>query len=93
MAFSTAKSAASGGRVLMCGASLEPVRFVLHDFGWAHSAFRLTIHKFKCICYSHQVYYKQLCRKCQVGFNPYRVESILCKVPLTCPFPRRVAAI
>lgn len=27
-----------------------------------------------------QVYYKQLCRKCQVGFNPYRVESILCKV-------------
>lgn len=26
MAFSTAKSAASGGRVLMCGASLEPVR-------------------------------------------------------------------
>lgn len=30
MAFSTAKSAASGGRVLMCGASLEPVRFVLH---------------------------------------------------------------
>lgn len=26
MAFSTANSAASGGRVLMCGASLEPVR-------------------------------------------------------------------
>ncbi|XP_049599243.1 zygote arrest protein 2.L isoform X5 [Syngnathus scovelli] len=26
-----------------------------------------------------QVYYKQLCRKCQVGFNPYRVESIICK--------------
>lgn len=22
---------------------------------------------------------KQLCRKCQVGFNPYRVEPILCK--------------
>lgn len=30
--------------------------------------------------HSHQVYYKQLCRKCQLGFNPYRVESILCKV-------------
>lgn len=28
------------------------------------------------------MYYKQLCRKCQVGFNPYRVEAILCKVPL-----------
>ncbi|KAG7515462.1 hypothetical protein JOB18_008679 [Solea senegalensis] len=26
-----------------------------------------------------QVYYKQLCRKCQVGFNPYRVEPIICK--------------
>lgn len=26
------------------------------------------------------MYYKQLCRKCQVGFNPYRVEPILCKV-------------
>lgn len=27
-----------------------------------------------------QVYFKQLCRKCQNGFNPYRVESIQCKV-------------
>ncbi|KAI4803946.1 hypothetical protein KUCAC02_025591 [Chaenocephalus aceratus] len=26
-----------------------------------------------------EVYYKQLCRKCQVGFNPYRLEPILCK--------------
>lgn len=32
------------------------------------------------LIYLCQVYYKQLCRKCQVGFNPYRVESILCKV-------------
>lgn len=32
------------------------------------------------------MYYKQLCRKCQVGFNPYRVESILCKVYLTTSF-------
>ncbi|XP_072301973.1 zygote arrest protein 2.L-like [Eucyclogobius newberryi] len=32
-----------------------------------------------CISGSSKVYYKQLCRKCQVGFNPYRVESILCK--------------
>lgn len=31
------------------------------------------------------MYYKQLCRRCQVGFNPYRVESIVCKVPFT-PF-------
>ncbi|KAG7267519.1 hypothetical protein CRUP_003418 [Coryphaenoides rupestris] len=27
-----------------------------------------------------QVYYKQLCRKCQMGLNPYKVESILCQV-------------
>lgn len=33
MAFSTAKSATSGGRVLMCGASPEPVKcvcFIMH---------------------------------------------------------------
>ncbi len=27
-----------------------------------------------------QVYFKQLCRKCQAGLNPYRVESIQCQV-------------
>ncbi|XP_061559163.1 ZAR1-like protein [Phycodurus eques] len=32
-----------------------------------------------CISGTNKVYYKQLCRKCQVGFNPYRVESIVCK--------------
>ncbi|KAJ0061571.1 hypothetical protein NL108_005720, partial [Boleophthalmus pectinirostris] len=32
-----------------------------------------------CISGTSKVYFKQLCRKCQVGFNPYRVESILCK--------------
>ncbi|XP_028277670.1 protein ZAR1-like [Parambassis ranga] len=32
-----------------------------------------------CISGTSKVYYKQLCRKCQLGFNPYRVESILCK--------------
>lgn len=29
---------------------------------------------------SSQVYFKQLCRKCQKGFNPYRVEAIQCQV-------------
>ncbi|CAG5873037.1 unnamed protein product [Menidia menidia] len=32
-----------------------------------------------CISGTSKVYYKQLCRMCQVGFNPYRVESIICK--------------
>ncbi|RVE63954.1 hypothetical protein OJAV_G00141540 [Oryzias javanicus] len=32
-----------------------------------------------CISGTSKVYYKQLCRKCQQGFNPYRVESIICK--------------
>uniref|UniRef100_H3CX22 Zygote arrest 1-like n=1 Tax=Tetraodon nigroviridis TaxID=99883 RepID=H3CX22_TETNG len=32
-----------------------------------------------CISGTSKVYYKQLCRRCQVGFNPYRVESIVCK--------------
>ncbi|XP_053298022.1 ZAR1-like protein [Pleuronectes platessa] len=26
-----------------------------------------------------KVYYKQLCRRCQTGLNPYRVEPIICK--------------
>ncbi|KAK0135429.1 Zygote arrest protein 1 [Merluccius polli] len=32
-----------------------------------------------CISGTSKVYYKQLCRKCQVGLNPYKVESILCQ--------------
>ncbi|XP_061596748.1 zygote arrest protein 2.S-like [Cololabis saira] len=32
-----------------------------------------------CISGTSKVYFKQLCRKCQVGYNPYKVESILCK--------------
>ncbi|KAM9333472.1 protein ZAR1-like [Pholidichthys leucotaenia] len=32
-----------------------------------------------CISGTNKVYFKQLCRKCQVEFNPYRVESIICK--------------
>ncbi|KAJ8275553.1 hypothetical protein COCON_G00073050 [Conger conger] len=33
-----------------------------------------------CISGTNKVYFKQFCRKCQVGFNPYRVESIQCQV-------------
>ncbi|XP_051539385.1 ZAR1-like protein [Myxocyprinus asiaticus] len=33
-----------------------------------------------CISGTSKVYFKQLCRKCQAGLNPYRVESIQCKV-------------
>ncbi|XP_056140302.1 ZAR1-like protein [Lampris incognitus] len=32
-----------------------------------------------CIYGTKKVYHKQLCRKCQAGFNPYRVESVICK--------------
>ncbi|KAM6984643.1 protein ZAR1-like [Aplochiton taeniatus] len=32
-----------------------------------------------CISGTSKVYFKQLCRKCQVGFNPYRVETIQCR--------------
>uniref|UniRef100_A0A8C5E4J8 3CxxC-type domain-containing protein n=1 Tax=Gouania willdenowi TaxID=441366 RepID=A0A8C5E4J8_GOUWI len=42
-----------------------------------------------CISGTNKVYYKQLCRKCQVGFNPYRVESILCKTCCTCERKQR----
>ncbi|XP_062870537.1 ZAR1-like protein [Trichomycterus rosablanca] len=33
-----------------------------------------------CISGTCKVYFKQLCRKCQAGLNPYRVESIQCQV-------------
>ncbi|NXF87824.1 ZAR1 protein, partial [Eubucco bourcierii] len=37
-----------------------------------------------CISGSNKVYFKQLCRKCQKGFNPYRVEAIQCQASYTC---------
>uniref|UniRef100_A0A8D2ZQP3 Zygote arrest 1-like n=1 Tax=Scophthalmus maximus TaxID=52904 RepID=A0A8D2ZQP3_SCOMX len=42
-----------------------------------------------CISGTSKVYYKQLCRKCQVGFNPYRVEAILCKTCCSCERKQR----
>ncbi|NXD78615.1 ZAR1 protein, partial [Halcyon senegalensis] len=46
-----------------------------------------------CISGSNKVYFKQLCRKCQKGFNPYRVESIQCqncsKTRCSCPQKKR----
>ncbi|XP_069706112.1 protein ZAR1-like [Phaenicophaeus curvirostris] len=46
-----------------------------------------------CISGSNKVYFKQLCRKCQKGFNPYRVESIQCptcsKTRCSCPQTKR----
>ncbi|KAF2973779.1 hypothetical protein EK904_004621 [Melospiza melodia maxima] len=38
-----------------------------------------------------QVYFKQLCRKCQKGFNPYRVETIQCQIcsKTRCSCPQR----
>ncbi|XP_027507110.1 ZAR1-like protein isoform X2 [Corapipo altera] len=40
-----------------------------------------------------QVYFKQLCRKCQKGFNPYRVEAIQCQIcsrtRCSCPQKKR----
>ncbi|XP_063813105.1 protein ZAR1-like [Pseudophryne corroboree] len=46
-----------------------------------------------CISGSNKVYFKQLCRKCQKGFNPYRVEGIQChvctKTRCSCPQKKR----
>ncbi|XP_054830722.1 protein ZAR1-like [Eublepharis macularius] len=33
-----------------------------------------------CIFGTNKVYFKQLCRKCQKGFNPYKVEAIQCQL-------------
>ncbi|XP_066476227.1 protein ZAR1-like isoform X2 [Tiliqua scincoides] len=32
-----------------------------------------------CISGTNKVYFKQLCRKCQKSFNPYKVEAIQCQ--------------
>ncbi|NXX16903.1 ZAR1L protein, partial [Podargus strigoides] len=46
-----------------------------------------------CISGSNKVYFKQLCRKCQKSFNPYRVEAIQCqtcsKIRCSCPQKKR----
>uniref|UniRef100_A0A674IRN8 3CxxC-type domain-containing protein n=1 Tax=Terrapene triunguis TaxID=2587831 RepID=A0A674IRN8_9SAUR len=46
-----------------------------------------------CISGSNKVYFKQLCRKCQKDFNPYRVEAIQCqtcsKTRCSCPQKKR----
>ncbi|XP_040196375.1 ZAR1-like protein [Rana temporaria] len=46
-----------------------------------------------CISGSNKVYFKQLCRKCQTGYNPYRVEEIQCqacsKTRCSCPQKKR----
>ncbi|NWS47342.1 ZAR1L protein, partial [Probosciger aterrimus] len=46
-----------------------------------------------CISGSNKVYFKQLCRKCQKAFNPYRVEAIQCqtcsKTRCSCPQKKR----
>ncbi|XP_069747704.1 zygote arrest protein 2.L-like isoform X1 [Narcine bancroftii] len=32
-----------------------------------------------CISGTNKVYFKQFCRKCDKGYNPYKVEAILCQ--------------
>ncbi|KAK6486618.1 zygote arrest protein 1-like [Huso huso] len=46
-----------------------------------------------CISGTNKVYFKQLCRRCQEGYNPYKVESIQCqtcsKSRCNCPMKKR----
>ncbi|XP_043929470.1 zygote arrest protein 1-like [Protopterus annectens] len=46
-----------------------------------------------CISGTNKVYFKQLCRKCMKGYNPYRVEAIQCqtcsKTQCSCPRKKR----
>ncbi|XP_020383613.1 zygote arrest protein 1 isoform X1 [Rhincodon typus] len=46
-----------------------------------------------CISGTNKVYFKQFCRKCDKGYNPYRVEAILCqtcfKTRCTCAQKKR----
>ncbi|XP_014875467.1 zygote arrest protein 1, partial [Poecilia latipinna] len=46
-----------------------------------------------CVQGTNKVYFKQFCRKCQNGFNPYRVEDITChtcnKARCSCALTQR----
>ncbi|XP_033002365.1 ZAR1-like protein isoform X1 [Lacerta agilis] len=46
-----------------------------------------------CISGTNKVYFKQLCRKCQKSFNPYKVEAIQCRIcaktRCSCPQKKR----
>ncbi|KAM4575171.1 zygote arrest protein 1 [Fundulus diaphanus] len=46
-----------------------------------------------CVQGTNKVYFKQFCRKCQKGFNPYRVEDITChtcnKARCSCALTQR----
>ncbi|MEQ2302039.1 Zygote arrest protein 1 [Ameca splendens] len=46
-----------------------------------------------CVQGTNKVYFKQFCRKCQRGFNPYRVEDITChtcnKARCSCALTQR----
>ncbi|XP_028657070.1 ZAR1-like protein [Erpetoichthys calabaricus] len=46
-----------------------------------------------CISGTNKVYFKQLCRKCQKSYNPYKVEAIQCqtcgKIRCTCTMKKR----
>lgn len=46
-----------------------------------------------CISGTNKVYFKQLCRKCQKSFNPYKVEAIQCQIcsetHCSCPQKKR----
>ncbi|XP_033002367.1 ZAR1-like protein isoform X3 [Lacerta agilis] len=43
-----------------------------------------------CISGTNKVYFKQLCRKCQKSFNPYKVEAIQCRSILPSRMVARV---
>ncbi|XP_009905347.1 protein ZAR1-like [Dryobates pubescens] len=74
----------------------SPFQFLEQKYGYFHCKHCKTRWESAyvwCISGSNKVYFKQLCRKCQKGFNPYRVEAIQCqtcsKTRCSCPQKKR----
>ncbi|XP_054245258.1 protein ZAR1-like [Indicator indicator] len=74
----------------------NPFQFLEQKYGYFHCKDCKTRWESAyvwCISGSNKVYFKQLCRKCQKGFNPYRVEAIQCqtcsKTRCSCPQKKR----
>ncbi|XP_053168363.1 ZAR1-like protein isoform X1 [Hemicordylus capensis] len=85
-----------GGGGVAAGESKTTFQFLEQKYGYFHCndcKTRWESAYVWCISGTNKVYFKQLCRKCQKSFNPYKVEAIQCqicsKTRCSCPQKKR----
>ncbi|XP_032075529.1 ZAR1-like protein [Thamnophis elegans] len=100
--YSAQQQVAKGGEAEEGGSHLDEARkgttfqFLEQKYGYFHCndcKTRWESAYVWCISGTNKVYFKQLCRKCQKSFNPYKVEAIQChicsKTRCSCPQKKR----